>query len=153
MRFIIFEPENMELNINNIEEGFDYRSKLPNPFKTYFQETSDKLKKQAVEQIINNITIKDKRKLQNKTPNANLHNSYNTTISDNFLISKYSSMNMTKSNYDNFIKFFNDSCEHHNIITLDQKIDYFVHLKGSNLLNSMINKKDNLNTTKCIFIS
>lgn len=37
----------------------------------------------------------------------------------------------TKESFEQFMKFFKDSCEVNNILTLDQKIDYLVHLRNT----------------------
>lgn len=142
MRYILYESQNVELDLNKIEEGYDYRSKLPNPFKTYFNETSDKIKKQAVEQILAGIMVKDKKNIINNV----LNTSNSENIEEQMILSKFSkdmgkTKEKVKDHYEAFMKFFKDSCDHHNLITLDQKIDYFVQLKNNSLMNI---KKDSL---------
>jgi hypothetical protein len=172
VRYIIYESENLDLDIKKLEEGYDYRTKLPNPFKTYFNESSEKIKKQAVEQIVGSImtekrknntiniqnikdnnkdnskdinkdNMKDMKDMKNEEEilkqylnstfstnnnNVNTNNNYNNTNTLNTFTN-------TKAGFDTFMKFFKESCDYHNLITIDQKIDYFVHLKSSELMN------------------
>jgi len=41
------------------------------------------------------------------------------------------------NNFENFMKFFKEACEINNYITIDQKIDYFMHLKNNLILNKL----------------
>jgi hypothetical protein len=175
-RYIIIEPENREIDLNNIEEVYEYRTKLLNPFRSFMIETNDKIKKQAIEQILKHVTGRDKKKNKNQSMNntgivntgngnnshansminLNKENSMNSSHNSNFLQTKYNNNNQKgvlesvrlKENHDNFMKYFKDSCESHNIVTLDQKIDYYVYLKN----NSMIQYRKETMQTKSPFM-
>ncbi len=153
-RYIIFEPENREVDLNNIDEEYDYRVKLINPFKSYLTENSEKIKKQAFDQIFSNINP-EKRKKQEKSiliNNAlrdsifgfNIGNSGSASLINELeaLNTKYNQsvsvfngnndqFGKTKESFEQFMKFFKDSCEVNNILTLDQKIDYLVYLRNT----------------------
>jgi len=61
---------------------------------------------------------------------------YNQSIS--VFYNNNESYSKTKENFEQFMKFFKDSCEVNNILTLDQKIDYLVYLRNTTSL-----KKEN----------
>jgi hypothetical protein len=156
IRYIIFEPENREVDINNIDEEYDYRVKLLNPFRSYMTEGSDKIKKQAFDQIMVQINPEKKKKERNSVLNKDTRNSIIGIIPSNSsetialmqeieaLQNKFNQSiqksnedkennNKTKENFEQFMKFFKDSCEVNNIKTVDQKIDYFVYMRNMNL--------------------
>ena len=135
--------------------------KLTDPFNSYFHESNSKIRKKALEQIINSLLPKgnsikeENNKFQNSKsnlPNINNTNDLNIDpeiIKDNEtlrLLHKnyqilhekfqyYQDLQKKKSEkYAPILKQFSDSCENHGIITLDQKIDYFVYLHKTNAL-------------------
>lgn len=146
--------------MNNIDEEYDYRVKLVNPFKSYMTEGSDKIKKQAFDQILGQINPEKKKRDRNSVENKNLRNSIlgfnvsNSTESAALLNeiealqTKYNQSmqklsedpnNKTKENFEQFMKFFKDSCEVNSIQTVDQKIDYLVYLRNANLKKEQSN--------------
>lgn len=149
-RYIIFEPENREIDINNIDEEYDYRVKLINPFKSYLTENSEKIKKQAFDQIYASINPEKKKRVEKSStinnglrdsilgfssPNSNVLVNELEALSTKFNQSTIAFHNdsfiKTKENFEQFMKFFKDSCEVNNILTLDQKIDYLVYLRNT----------------------
>ena len=105
VRYIIIDHELIELSLKAIEENNEINNKLTDPFNAYFHEQNPKVRKKALEQIINNIIPKKKTKKD----------------ADNEELKE--------------IKFFRESCNNNNIITLDQKIDYFAYLYKNKMFN------------------
>jgi hypothetical protein len=150
MRYLILDPEDRHIDLTNIEENYEYNKKLINPYKALLVEDSDKIRKQAMEQILDNALNREKKKERthhNSTTNLAketslnskiIHNIHNINSNNSFLINKFNSTeNRTlnneegkeKESFNNFMRVFKESCELNNLITIDQKIDYFVHLK------------------------
>lgn len=133
-----------------------------NPFKSYLTENSDKIKKQAFDQIYSSINPEKRKKVERSSTIVNAlkesifgFNSNSLNVNNNqqsqaaieleALTTRYNqsnsnfnsnieSFNKTKENFEQFMKFFKDSCEVNNILTLDQKIDYYVHLRNTTSL-------------------
>ena len=158
VRYIIIDHELVEISLKAIEENSEINNKLTDPFNAYFHEQNPKVKKKALEQIINNI-IPNKK---NNNFNANKNNDNNDE--DNFnnnndikvlydqdndknifnkdleiLEKKYKNFQLAQKRKEEklapLIKFFRESCNNNNIITLDQKIDYFAYLYKNKMLN------------------
>ena len=149
VRYIIIDHELVEISLKAIEENSEINNKLTDPFNAYFHEQNPKVKKKALEQIINNI-IPNKK---NNNFNANKNNDNNDIKvlydqdNDKNIFNK--DLEILEKNYKNFqlaqkrkeeklaplIKFFRESCNNNNIITLDQKIDYFAYLYKNKMLN------------------
>ena len=161
LRYIINDHELIKINLQVIEENSEMNKKLKDPFNSYFHESNSKIRKKALEQIINSLLPKgnsikeENNKFQNSKsnlPNTNNTNDLNIDpeiIKDNEtlrLLHKnyqilhekfqyYQDLQKKKSEkYAPILKQFSDSCENHGIITLDQKIDYFVYLHKTNAL-------------------
>ena len=161
LRYIINDHELIKINLQVIEENSEMNKKLTDPFNSYFHESNSKIRKKALEQIINSLLPKgnsikeENNKFQNSKsnlPNTNNTNDLNIDpeiIKDNEtlrLLHKnyqilhekfqyYQDLQKKKSEkYAPILKQFSDSCENHGIITLDQKIDYFVYLHKTNAL-------------------
>jgi hypothetical protein len=133
------DPDDRQLDLNNIDANFEYNTKLPNPYKTYLIEENEKLKKQAIDQILENAMTADVK----KNPGLSFSNSRSSI---NFLLTKYKSSNIQKNSIpnkdfiDTYLKNFYENCETHNIHTVDQKIDYFVYLKSNNGRRDSVDK-------------
>ena len=67
MRYIIIDNELVEISLKAIEENNEINNKLTDPFNAYFHEQNPKVRKKALEQIINNII-----------PNKKNNNAFNT---------------------------------------------------------------------------
>ena len=173
IRYIINDHELVRINLQAIEENNEINNKLTDPFNAYFHENNPKIRKKALEQIINGIMpkeyqLKKEMNLNNKSKfNNNLDNNLNldyNIINNNenlrilnknldILHEKFKPYEeIQKKKSDKFrpiLKQFKDNCENHGIITLDQKIDYFVYLykndafksKNKNVSNNNFNKK------------
>ena len=193
IRYIIIDHELVEISLEAIEESNEINNKLTDPFNAYFHEDNPKIRKKALEQIINNImpkknedeeedskgnndkSSKIKRSISNvKNNNTNYGYGGNNTETNSFRQHKtksnilYKDLEVLQMKYKNYdleqkrkeekygpiLKQFRDNCNNHNIITLDQKIDYFVYLyknnmlkpgkkKGSLIIQKSISKKNN----------
>ena len=162
VRYIIIDHELVEISLKAIEENTEINNKLTDPFNAYFHEQNPKVRKKALEQIINNIIPNKKN---NNLINDNISNGNNTnTNNENNIKVLYDNSNIEEDNdknifnkdleilekkYKNYelaqkrkeeklaplLKFFRESCNNNNIITLDQKIDYFAYLYKNKMLN------------------
>ena len=172
IRYIIIDHELVEISLEAIEESNEINNKLTDPFNAYFHEDNPKIRKKALEQIINNIMpkkndddeedskgnndkLKNKRSISNNLKiNTNYgYNGHNTETNtfrqhktkSNILLkdlevlqAKYRNFDLEQKKreekYGPIMKQFRDNCNNHSIITLDQKIDYFVYLYKNNML-------------------
>ena len=181
IRYIINDHELIRLNLQAIEENNEINNKLTDPFNAYFHENNPKIRKKALEQIINGIMPKEYQlksgnlnfkspknnnsKIENNNSNQSdqnlnyniINNNENLRILNKNLeilhekFKPYEEIQKKKSDkYRPVLKQFKDNCENHGIITLDQKIDYFVYLykndafkfqKTKHNSNANINKK------------
>ena len=197
VRYIIIDHELIEISLQAIEENNEINNKLTDPFNAYFHEQNPKIRKKALEQIINNIMPnKTNNKEMNKNDinkndeiNLNINNtntnnfrrkSLDKKINNNINISNtgnnffkqnklnnnknnilYTDLEILKKRYENYdleqkkkeekyapiLKLFKDNCNTHNIITLDQKIDYFVYLYKNNMLKVFKPKENAIHKT------
>ena len=181
IRYIINDHELIRLNLQAIEENNEINNKLTDPFNAYFHENNPKIRKKALEQIINgimpkeyqlkngNLNFKSPKNNNSKNENNNsnqsdqnlnyniINNNENLRILNKNLeilhekFKPYEEIQKKKSDkYRPVLKQFKDNCENHGIITLDQKIDYFVYLykndafkfqKTKHNSNANLNKK------------
>ena len=160
MRYIILDHELVEITLQAIEESNEINSKLTDPFNAYFHENNEKIQKKALDHIVNSIFPKninnnkeeENKKIFEETANSILFHDLK------ILEERYKDYEIDRKNkqekYSNNIKNFNENCENHNIITLDQKIDYFVYLYSNGNMNTNKNikfnaiKESNTNTVK-----
>ena len=157
VRYIIIDHELVEISLKAIEENSEINNKLTDPFNAYFHEQNPKVKKKALEQIINNII--PNKKNNNFNANKNNDNNDEDNYNNNEIKVLYDQDNdknifnkdleILEKKYKNFqlaqkrkeeklaplIKFFRESCNNNNIIKLDQKIDYFAYLYKNKMLN------------------
>ena len=158
VRYIIIDHELVEISLKAIEENSEINNKLTDPFNAYFHEQNPKVKKKALEQIINNII--PNKKNNNFNPNKNNDNKDEDNFNNNndikvlydqdndknifnkdleILEKKYKNFQLAQKRKEEklapLIKFFRESCNNNNIITLDQKIDYFAYLYKNKMLN------------------
>ena len=161
VRYIIIDHELVEISLKAIEENSEINNKLTDPFNAYFHEQNPKVKKKALEQIIYNIIPNKKN---NNNFNINKDNNNNNYDEDDFYNNNTikvlydededkkifnNDLEILEKKYKNYmlaqkrkeeklaplIKFFRESCNNNNIITLDQKIDYFTYLYKNKMLN------------------
>ena len=147
MRYIILDHELVEITLQAIEESNEINSKLTDPFNAYFHENNEKIQKKALDHIVNSIFPKninnnkeeENKKIFEETANSILFHDLK------ILEERYKDYEIDRKNkqekYSNNIKNFNENCENHNIITLDQKIDYFVYLYSNGNMNTNKNIK------------
>ena len=179
VRYIIIDHELVEISLQAIEESNEINNKLTDPFNAYFHEQNPKIRKKALEQIINNIMPNktynkefnkndinkgdetnniNNNKKRNSIDNKKINNINKSNTSNNFFnkskVKKidllYTDLEILQKRYQNYdkeqkrkeekyapiLKQFKDNCNTHNIITLDQKIDYFVYLYKNNMLKA-----------------
>ena len=186
MRYIIIDHELVEISLQAIEESNEINNKLTDPFNAYFHEHNPKIRKKALEQIINNImpnrtysrdnSKNDNNKndiiFNNNSRRGSLKNKMNYNVSNtennffkqskvknnDFLYRDLEILQKRYQNYDNeqkrkeekyapILKQFKDNCNTNNIITLDQKIDYFVYLHNNNMLKTFKPKEPTMRKT------
>ena len=162
VRYIIIDHELVEISLKAIEENTEINNKLTDPFNAYFHEQNPKVRKKALEQIINNIIPNKKNtnlinnNINNGNRNDNNDNENNIKVlyddkldEDNtkkifnkdleILEKKYKNYELSRKRKEEkfapLLKFFRESCNNNNIITLDQKIDYFAYLYKNKMLN------------------
>ena len=184
-------------SLNNNDSNIDLRTKLIDPMNVFLFDNNEKMQKFSLEQIINNITNVDEKRLQkakilekekkikdiedynynyntiksdyNNSNNLILNNqntqrtscvctnndrNINDTNSINYntinkldsklsLDKKFSSLkNFESYEYKNNLRLFNlfeNMCKNNKILTINQKIDYFVYLKSNNIFNKILN--------------
>ena len=176
IRYIINDHELIKINLQVIEENNEMNNKLTDPFNAYFHENNSKIRKKALEQIINsllpkrnnikeeNIKFSNSKSNLNHMNNNNNNNNKNINIDPNILnnnenlqilhknyqmlhekFQHYEEVQKKKSDkYKPILKQFSENCDNHGIITLDQKIDYFVYLHKTNVFKQQ-NQKNNSN--------
>lgn len=157
IRYIIIDHELVEISLQAIEESNEINNKLTDPFNAYFHENNPKIRKKALEQIINNI-MPDKSK-KNISENFLLEDSAENNILNKDLeilqekFKKYDEEQKKRDEkYAPVLKQFQINCDNHNIITMGQKIDYFVYLYNNGTLknfkpkelNNFSNHKNNI---------
>ena len=160
VRYIIIDHELVEISLKAIEENNEIKNKLTDPFNAYFHEQNPKVRKKALEQIINNIipNKKNTNLINNNINNENDNDNENNikVLYDNDKLDEDNTKNIfnkdleiLEKKYKNYelsqkrkeeklaplLKFFRESCNNNNIITLDQKIDYFAYLYKNKMLN------------------
>ena len=72
-RYIILDKKLTEISLKAIEESSEINNKLTDPFSSFFQEDNPKIRKNAIDQIMNNIfVVEDKEKEEkDKLPEIN----------------------------------------------------------------------------------
>lgn len=160
IRYIVIDHELVEITLSALEESNECNSKLTDPFNAYFLESNEKIRRKALEQIIANIIPKrqDKEGSDKESNITSLLSQEMKAIECKYKLSEEEKKQKSISN--SLLKAFDESCTSHSIISLDQRIDYFVHLKKISYLNSNTNntqfphgkllkpKKYNINDTK-----
>ena len=188
VRYIIIDHELVEISLKAIEENNEINNKLTDPFNAYFHEQNPKVRKKALEQIINNIIpnkkfsdVNLKKESSNKirlnsdstdTINNNINNEIiktnnhddennnNNNNADNndifmrdleILEKRYKIPELARKKREEkfapLLKIFKDNCNNNNIITLDQKIDYFAYLYKNKMFNVPKFKKPTMRKT------
>ena len=105
IRYIIIDNQLVNLTLNEIEENSEINNKLTDPFSSYFQESNPKIRKKAVDQIINNIFVKQTH--FQKDTNEEEYNNNNKKITENNILPKIRKSiphNMDNQDSENIIK-------------------------------------------------
>lgn len=124
---------------------------MHNPMKVYLQDSNEKMRKFALEQIVSGVTNVDEKRYEKAKKSLDYkHDLYDpdrfyTPEEFNEVIrelEKRATCNITNhfsekevQHHNEFMKMFVSLCENNKIITIDQKIDYYVYLRSSNLFN------------------
>ena len=145
VRYIIIDHELIEISLKAIEENSEINNKLTDPFNAYFHEQNPKVRKKALEQIINNIMPNKKNNAEDNNDIKIIYDNEKDNNKEIFnkdleiLEKKYKNYEIAQKRKEEklapLIKFFRESCNNNNIITLDQKIDYFAYLYKNKMLN------------------
>ena len=77
IRYIIIDNQLVNITLDAIEENSEINNKLTDPFSSYFQEANPKIRKKAVNQIINNIFVKPTQKDINENYEENIKENEN----------------------------------------------------------------------------
>ena len=143
MRYIILDKQLTEISLKSIEENTEINNKLTDPFNSFFQESNQKIRKNAKEQILNNIFVikEDENKdilpdiLNNNKMNLelNIDNNKDIFYKDLEAFENKYKLNIEteeKNNekYAKTINEFEEKCQNYDIVTLGQKIDFFSFL-------------------------
>ena len=172
-RYIILDKQLTEITLKAIEENAEINNKLTDPFNSFFQESNPKIRKNALEQIMNNIFVVEDESKENEKdtlPEINNNKRTNLELELNNLNNKDNDMffkdletfeNKFKLNteieqqnhekYGNIISDFDVKCQNYNILTLGQKIDFFTYLYNEDIKrkqNMLLNKEKKNPTSK-----
>ena len=147
-RYIILDKKLTEINLRALEENSEINSKLSDPFNSFFQESNQQIRKNALDQIMNKIFVtEEESKKKKKTTLPQINNNKRTDLEldlnninnkDIFYKDLEELENRFKLNtvdeenshekYGTAISNFEAKCKNYNIITLGQKIDFFTYL-------------------------
>ena len=159
VRYIILDKQFIEISLKAIEENSDISNKLEDPFNSFFKELNPKIRKTALDQIIDNIfVVKEKPKENEKEtpPNENLDKQKLKLDGNNKDIfykdleafeNKYRlNTEIEQKNHEKYgkaISEFEEKCQNYNIRTLGQKIDFFSYLYNENSKKKQITVQTN----------
>ena len=147
MRYIILDKQLTEITLKSIEENSDISNKLADPFSSFFKESNTKIRKSALEQIIDNIfVVKDKSKENENDEEIKEIKKQNLKIDEKNKDIFYKDLEafenryklnteMEEKNHEKYgkaISDFEEKCQNYNIVTLGQKIDFFYYLYNEN---------------------
>ena len=155
-RYIILDKQLTEITLKSIEENSEINNKLTDPFNSFFQESNPKIRKNALDQIMNKIFVVENESKENEKdilPEINnnkktnleldLDNNNNDKKDDIFYKDLETFENKFRLNteieqenhekYGNAISDFEAKCINYNIVTLGQKIDFFTYLYNEDL--------------------
>ena len=176
-RYIILDKQLTEITLKSIEENSEINNKLTDPFNSFFQESNPKIRKNALDQIMNNIFVGENESKENekdilpeinnyKKPNLELDlDNNNTNKNDDIFYKDLETLEnkfrlnteidqINHEKYGNAINDFETKCVNYNIVTLGQKIDFFTYLynedlkKKQKLLKKQTKKKTYRNPSK-----
>ena len=83
LRYIINDHELTKINLQVIEENNELNNKLTDPFNAYFHENNSKIRKKALEQIINSLLPKRNSLIEENKKFSNSNNSKSNLIKIN----------------------------------------------------------------------
>ena len=148
MRYIILDKHLTEISLKSIEENSEINNKLTDPFNSFFQESNQKIRKNAIEQILNNIFVveEDENKddilpdifnINKMNLELNIDKKRDIFYKDLEAFENKYQLNIeteekNKEKYAKTINEFEEKCQNYDIVTLGQKIDFFSYLYNEN---------------------
>ena len=107
-RYIILDNQLINIDLKSIEDDIEMNRKLLDPFSSYFKEDNDKLRKNAKEQILNNI-FNDKNDYDETFTESNTNRTKTETLPDiqNNTRNKIFDFNSTRKSQDDDV-FYKD---------------------------------------------
>ena len=125
VRYIINDHELVKINLQVIEENSEMNNKLVDPFNTYFHENNSKVRKKALDQIINSLLpnrenlMEENMKLSNSRRNLiKVNNNNKNNFDENLNIDP----NIINSNEN--LKILNTNCK-----VLHEKFQYYQEIQ------------------------
>ena len=164
IRYIILDKQFTEISLKAIEENSEISNKLADPFNSFFKELNPKIRKTALDQIIDNIFLIKEQSKENEKKSSlqENHNKSKIETEDNnndifykdleVFENKYKlNTEIEQKNHEKYgkaISEFEEKCQNYNIVTLGQKIDFFSYLYNENSKKNQhliqVNKSDKL---------
>ena len=164
IRYIILDKQFTEISLKAIEENSEISNKLADPFNSFFKEMNPKIRKTALDQIIDNIFLIKEQPKENEKKSSlqENHNKSKIESEDNnndifykdleVFENKYKlNTEIEQKNHEKYgkaISEFEEKCQNYNIVTLGQKIDFFSYLYNENSKKNQhliqVNKSDKL---------
>ena len=148
IRYIIIDNQLVNITLNSLEENSEINNKLTDPFSSYFQETNPKIRKKAIDQIINNIFVK--QTLFQK--NDNDEDNDNSSLTDNNVLPKIP-RRVAPNLRNDFSDIIEDDVFYKDLEALEQKYKLYTehnienHEKYKEAMNHFLDKCENHNIT------
>ena len=101
MRYIINDHELVKINLRVIEENNELNNKIKDPFNSYFHENNSKIRKKALEQIINSLLPKRNSLKDENVKFSNTSNSKSNLIHINKINNNNGDLNIDPNLLDN----------------------------------------------------
>ena len=135
-RYIILDKHLTEINLKAIEENSEINSKLSDPFNSFFQESNLKIRKNALDQILNKIFVtEDESKENEKDILPKINNNKRTDLE----------LDLNNINNKNKDIFYKDLEEFENRFKLNTDVEQKYHEKYGNTINNFEEKCKNYN--------
>ena len=122
LRYIINDHELIRINLQAIEENMEINNKLTDPFKAYFHENNSKIRKKALEQIINSLLPKRNNLIEENDKFFNSNNAKSNLLKFNSKNTQDGTLNIDQNIINN-----NDNLKvlHKNYQVLHEKFQHY----------------------------